>query len=488
MPHNKILAAAFGSSGVFIACVDSTALSVALPTIAHDLQTDLQVVQWVALVTIIIIGPLLLGSGRLADLIGRKKVFLSGVGIFALGALVSAISPNLPILISGRAISGIGLASLYSVGPALVIGAFSAKSRGRALGIVGTVTSIGLVTGLILSGLIINEFGWHVIFVVDILVAGLIIVSGLIFLSETDRIQGEGFDLPGSVLMIAWMVPLLFAITQGNAMGWASPVTLGLLATGIVLLTLFVYLQRRSRFPTIDFTLLQIPSFRAPMGASFCGFIAVQAVIFLTPFYLQNALQLPVQQVGLIIAIFGGMMMFLAPIAGWIADRIGSKIPSTFGLALLGMGLFILGTLDSNTSVTQVVIALAIAGAGLGCFEWTLNSAIVGSLPRSKLGVASGFLATARTLGFSTGQAVWATLFAVVVTINAGTNNALQSPLGSLELGFRVAFLAAAGVAMFAALLASKQGQVNTLDEKPIVILQHALPDPDGKNQQNRPK
>ena len=271
-------------------------------------------------------------------------------------------------------------------------------------------------------------------------------------------------------------------------MGWTSPVTLGLLATGIVLLTLFVYLQRRSRFPTIDFTLLQIPSFRAPMGASFCGFIAVQAVIFLTPFYLQNALQLPVQQVGLIIAIFGGMMMFLAPIAGWIADRIGSKIPSTFGLVLLGMGLFILGTLDSNTSVTQVVIALAIAGAGLGCFEWTLNSAIVGSLPRSKLGVASGFLATARTLGFSTGQAVWATLFAVVVTINAGTNNALQSPLGSLELGFRVAFLAAAGVAMFAALLASKQGQVNTLDEKPIVILQHALPDPDGKNQQNRPK
>ena len=456
----RTLAAAFGASGVFLATFDPTALAVALPTIADDLQIDLQSVQWVGLITMIVTGALLLGTGRLADLAGRKKVFLSGIAIFALGALVSALSPDLVVLILGRAIMGVGAAALNSMGPALVVGAFSTESRGRALGLVGTVTSVGLVSGPVLSGFIVSALGWHAIFFVEIPIAVIIIIAGLATLPETERVRGEGFDIPGAALMIAWMGPLLFAITQGNSFGWRSPLIIGLLAAGVVFLLAFIYSQKRARYPTIDLSLFRVPSFRAPMAASFCGFAALMVTFLLMPFYLQFVLDLPVQQIGLLSAVLPGMMVFIAILAGWIADRIGPRVPSTFGLAVLSVGLVNMGMLGADSSVGRVVLALAIGGAGLGSFEWTLNSAIVGSLPRSKLGVATGFLATARTLGFSTGQAVWATLFALVVTMNAGTQMALQSPVESLELGFHVAFFAAAGLAALAALLASMQGQV----------------------------
>ncbi len=455
-----LAAAAFGASGVFLATFDPTALAVALPTIAADLQIDLQSVQWVGLVTMIVTGALLLGTGRLADLAGRKKVFLVGVGVFALGALLSALSPNLFVLIVGRAIMGIGAAALNSMGPALVVGSFSTEMRGRALGIVGTVTSIGLVTGPILSGFIVDALGWHAIFFVELPIAGLIILGGLLFLPETERVRGEGFDIPGAVLMIAWMGPLLFAITQGNSMGWRSPAIIGLLGAGIALLAIFIYSQKRARYPTIDLSLFRIPSFRAPIGASFCGFAALMVTFLLMPFYLQSVLNLPVQQVGLISAVLPGMMIFIAILAGWVSDRIGPTLPSTIGLVLLSVGLVNLGLLDEHSGVGRVVAVLALGGAGLGSFEWTLNSAIVGSLPRSKLGVATGFLATARTLGFTTGQAAWATLFSTVVTTSAGTAVALDSPVEALVLGFRITFLAAAVLAVLAAALASMQGRV----------------------------
>ena len=447
-----------------LATFDPTALGVALPTIADDLQIDVQDVLWVALITVIVTGGLLLGAGRLADLAGRKKVFLAGVGIFGLGATICALSPNLFTLIAGRAVVGIGAAALNSMGPALIVGAFSPEFRGRALGVVGTVTSVGLVSGPVLSGFIVERLGWHAIFFIEIPIAAAIVIGGLAFLSETERIEGEGFDILGTVLMIAWMAPLLFAITQGGSLGWTSPLILGPGIAGLALLGAFVYSQKRVRYPMVDLSLFRISSFRLPMSASFFGFAALTATFLLMPFYLKLVLGLSVQQVGLISAVFPGMMVFIAILAGRVSDRIGPKIPSTFGLALMAVGLFSLGLLDGESSLGQVVLAMAIGGAGLGSFEWTLNSAIVGSLPRSKLGVASGFLATARTLGFSTGQAAWATLFAVVVTMDAGTEIALKSPVDSLELGFRVAFFAAAGVAVLASLLASMQGAVAARD------------------------
>ncbi len=459
-----LTAAAFGASGVFLATFDPTALAVALPTIAADLQIDLQGVQWVGLVTMIVTGALLLGTGRLADLAGRKKVFLIGVGVFAFGALVSAVSQNLFLLIVGRAILGVGAAALNSMGPALVVGAFSPEMRGRALGIVGTVTSVGLVAGPVLSGFIVDALGWNAIFFIELPIAGLIILGGLVFLPETERVRGEEFDIPGAALMIAWMGPLLFAITQGNSMGWRSPVIIGLLAAGIALLLIFIYSQKRARYPTIDLSLFRIPSFRAPIGASFFGFAALMVSFLLMPFYLQNVLNLPVQQVGLISAVLPGMMVFIAIVAGSVSDRIGPKLPSTIGLVLLSVGLVNLGLLDEHSDVGRVVAVLALGGAGLGSFEWTLNSAIVGSLPRSKLGVATGFLATARTLGFTTGQAAWAALFSAVVTTSAGTSIALDSPVEALVLGFRVTFLAAAALAALAAALASMQGRVISPD------------------------
>ena len=226
--RSAMAAAVFGATAVLLATFDPTALGVALPTIAADLGLDVQDVLWATLVSIIVTGALLLGAGRLADLVGRKKVFLYGVAIFFVGSTISAFSQDLFILIVGRAVIGIGAAALNSMGPALIVGAFPPESRGRALGVVGTVTSVGLVSGPILSGFIVDGLGWHAIFFVEMPIAALMIVGGLIFLSETERIKGEGFDILGTVLMIGWTAPLLFAIMQGRSMGWTSLPILGL--------------------------------------------------------------------------------------------------------------------------------------------------------------------------------------------------------------------------------------------------------------------
>ncbi len=461
---SSLAAAVFGATGVLLATFDPTALGVALPTIADDLGLDVQDVLWATLVTIIVTGALLLGAGRLADLMGRKRVFLYGVAIFFVGATISAFSQSLLMLIAGRAVIGIGAAALNSMGPALIVGAFPPQARGRALGVVGTVTSVGLVSGPILSGFIVDGLGWHAMFFIEMPIAALMVVGGLIFLTESERIKGEGFDILGTVLMIGWTAPLLFAITQGRSIGWTSWPILGLGTTGVALLAAFIYSQKKVRFPMVDLSLFRNRSFRLPMSASFFGFAALTSTFLLIPFYLKHVLGLSVVEVGIISSVFPGMMVFIANPAGRVSDRIGPRIPSTFGLVLMAVGIFSLGLLGAEASIPRVVLAMAIGGAGLGSFEWTLNSAIVGSLPRSKLGVASGFLATARTLGFSIGQAAWATLFAVVVTMDAGTEVALHSPVASLELGFQIAFFAAAGVALLAALLAWLQGPVTVRD------------------------
>ncbi len=257
--------------------------------------------------------------------------------------------------------------------------------------------------------------------------------------------------------MVLWQGPLLFAITLGNQRGWLSPEILGAGAIALMVLALFVYLQLNTRNPTVEFRLFKLRDFRLPVLAAFMGFMAITVGFLLLPIYMARVLGLSPFIIGVVYASSPAMMFFAAPLAGIWAERSSPRRPATLGLALVALGSLLLLLLQTDSPAWLLLLLVPIGGLGLGTFEWTINTSIVGSLPRSMLGVSAGFLATARTFGFSAGQAVWGLTFTMVVTSQAGTAEALDAGPEDLLLGYRVCLAAAALVALLGAYLAFRQ-------------------------------
>ena len=450
---------------VYLGTYDGTAWAVVLPEIAGQLELDLIVAQWVVLAPIIMTAALLLVMGNLADKIGHRQVLYYGLAAYVAGALLVILSSGFALLIVARFLMGASMAVLYTVGPAFTVRAFVPSQRARALAVVGVTTSIGLVSGPLLGGLMTTVFGWRnllwptlVILAVCLLVIFIASRTGLCErLWETPRRPARRFDLRGAVLMVLWQGPLLFAITLGNERGWLSPEILGAGAIALMMLALFVYLQLNTADPTVEFRLFKLRDFRLPVLAAFLGFMAVTVGFLLLPIYMARVLGLSPFIIGLVYASSPAMMFFAAPLAAIWAERAAPRRPATLGLALIGLGSLLLLLLQTDSPAWLLLLLFPVVGLGLGTFEWTINTSIVGSLPRSMLGVSAGFLATARTFGFTAGQAVWGLTFTLVVTSQAGTAEALDAGPEDLLLGYRVCLAAAALVALLGAYLAFRQ-------------------------------
>ena len=451
---------------VFLGTFDNTAIAVVLPTIAEDLGLDLQIAQWVNLAPVIVTAALLLVMGNLADRIGHRRVLYGGLATFSVAALLAALSNDFVLLLVSRFLVGISLSACYTVGPAFTIRSFAPGRRSRALSVVGVTTSIGLVSGPLGGGYIADEFGWRTLFwaPLALLVVGMLVIwagsrLGLCErLWETPQRLERKFDYRGASLMLFWQGPLLLAITLGNSRGWLSPEILATAAFGLLVLVLFVRVQLTAANPTLDFRLFKLRDFRLPVLAAFLGFSVVIINFLLLPFYMSLVLGMSTLAIGLVAAISPAMMSFMAPLGALWAERSSPRRPASAGLALVVLGsLLLLIFLRADSSVWLLVALMPVTGIGLGTFEWTVNSSIVGSLPRSMLGVSAGILATARTFGFSVGQSVWGLVFTLAVTTRSGMTEALAAPPQDLMFGLRVCFAAGAVLALAAFFLAFSQ-------------------------------
>ena len=434
------------ASGVFMTTLDASIVNVSLPTLVEELHAPFAAVQWVVLGYVLVITGLLLPAGRVAEIVGRRRLFLLGFAVFTATSLVAGFAVNVWMLVAARVIQGTGAAAMQAISPALLLDAFPARERGRAMGMNASAVSLGLLAGPMLGGVVLGTLGWPYIFFLKVPVGVVGVLLGLRVLPRSPGTGSRGFDWYGSVGLVVGLVALLLGLNQIQRAGLTSPLVVGLLAAAVVALAGSLWWQRRTPVPTLDLGLFRIREFSAATLAAFLSFSGMAAQMLLLPFYLQRVLALPVGQIGLVLGTVPAITGVLGPISGALADRFGPRLIASTGVLVSSSGLAWLATVSAQSSAWEVVARLAVVGIGLGMFNSANASSLMGSAPPEHRGQAGAMMALARNMAQATGQALWGTLWALLVVVQVGVSNAEQAVPAQTVDAFRITFGVAAAV------------------------------------------
>ncbi|MGH2484476.1 MAG: MFS transporter, partial [Ktedonobacterales bacterium] len=435
--------------GVFMATLDSSLVNISLPKISAYFQVSLNgAVEWVIIAYLIVIASILLTFGRLTDIMGRKLLWVIGLVIFTVGSALCGAAPSLALLIAFRAFQGIGGALLMAISPAMITRAFPASERGRALGLNALTVAVGASAGPSIGGVLTQVASWRWIFYINVPIGiiGVFLTFRLLTEPMRPRRSGQRFDPAGAGLLSIGMIALVLALSFGQQLGWQSRNVIGLFAVSVVVFVLFLLIEKRVRQPIVDLKLFRSRLFSAALISSFLSFLALFAVTFLLPFYLEQLRGFEPEKAGFLLTPVPLTISVIAPFSGWLSDRFGSQLLSSLGLAIGSVGLFFLSNLSPHASLFAIIWPLIITGFGQGLFQSPNNSAIMGAVPRERLGVASGFLATVRVLGQSLSVAVAGAIFATTGGAAAGgalIHHVTGPHLSALETTFIQAFHAA---------------------------------------------
>ncbi|MBI4928046.1 MAG: MFS transporter, partial [Anaerolineae bacterium] len=435
-------------------------VNIALPTLVKVFNTTFATVQWVVLSYVLVLTALMLGAARLGDMYDKKKLYQGGLVIFIIGSLLCGLAPDENWLIGFRALQGLGATFMQALGSAIITEVFPANERGRALGITGSIVSVGIAICPPLGGMLFGTIGWHSIFFVNVPVGLLtfLVVSRFVPTQPVHN-RGERCDIRGALVLFATLGAYALGMTRGQDVGFTQPGVLALLGGAVLGLALFIVLQRRSAFPMVDLSLFGNRLFSANLLMGFLVFIVLSAS-FITPFLLEDVLGYSVQMVGLFMMASPIMIGVAAPVAGLLSDRFGSRVISLVGLLIAALGCFGISTLTADVTPLGIVLRLAPLGLGFGLFQSPNNSAIMGAAPRKRLGVASGLMSLSRTLGNTTGLPLIGTIFTAQVLLAAGlpvgspvTGVPAQALVDGVTGTYRIAILfilAAAGLGLYA--------------------------------------
>lgn len=410
--------------GAFASAITFTSINVALPSLVVAFDTSFAAVQWVILSYLLSTAALLPIVGRLADMLGKRAIFLAGLLIFAAGSLATGLAPNLAWLIVFRLLHGVGSAVLTGVGLAIVTDVFPAEERGRAIGINGALISTGIVLGPTLGGLLV-EIGWRWVFLSGVPVGLLGAALAWRFVPTYERGPAQRFDVPGAALLVAMLTAGSLAMTLGAERGFADPWIVAGLALAALLVPVFLRRERATEHPILDLTLFRDPRLSVGLLVGLATFVSISGTIFVMPFYLENVLQLAPRNVGLLMSVAPILLVIIAPIAGTLADRYGERVITIIGLAFALLGFSLVATLEADTTPLGFVARFVFVGIGMATFQTPNNSAIMGAAPRGRSGVAGGLLGLTRSFGQTAGIAVLGSVWVARVTARAG------QPVGS---------------------------------------------------------
>jgi EmrB/QacA subfamily drug resistance transporter len=455
--------------GALMGPLDSTIVSVSLPTISQSLHMDYATSLWVPTAYLVALASLLLTAGRWSDIRGRKPLFILGFAVFVVGSLLCSIAQDGAQLIVFRTLQGIGAAFIMATSTAIITAAFPPQERGKALGINTMSVYIGLTLGPPLGAFLTGSLGWQSIFWVNIPIGIAVIALGAWKLTEPAReIRATRFDLSGAVTFGLGLVSLLIALTLGEELGWTSPPVLGLATLSALSIVLFLLIQRRKgREAMLDLELITRNRLFALANIStLLNYTAYFGIAFVLSFYMQRVLGYSLYLTGLVLLSMPLVMSILSPLSGWASDRLGSRVLASGGMALVGIGLLLLSTLNESTSTLVLLAYLVVVGVGMGLFSSPNTSAVMGCVRREQLGVASGTLATMRTVGQSLSLAVMGALIAVaassaVVSQLFSGSTDIASPLIAAEFiaGMSLAFQVSAVIAFIGAATSLARGR-----------------------------
>lgn len=406
--------------GIFLGTIDGSIVNITLPTIVDYFDASFAAIEWVVLVYLLTISVLMLSMGRLADIKGKKPVYTAGFIVFMIGSFLCGISQTVGQLIAARVVQGVGASMVMALGMAIVTESFPPEERGRALGISGAIVSIGIVTGPTLGGLIVRHLSWHWIFFVNLPIGLIGIPMILRFLPDLRPAGGQKFDFAGAGTLLLMLLCLLMALNLGQIEGFGRASVIALFAGFFVFLGLFIRAEKRAAQPMIDLSLFSNNLLRTNLITGFLTFVTQSGSIFLLPFYLQNALGYNAQQAGFLMAVVPVFLGIIAPISGALSDKIGTRLMTAVGLGFLLIGYICASTLSLETTTLGYILRFIPVGLGVGIFQSPNNSAVMGSAPKSQLGVVSSLLGITRTLGQTAGIAILGAFWATRTFTHAG--------------------------------------------------------------------
>jgi EmrB/QacA subfamily drug resistance transporter len=444
--------------GVIMATLDASVVNIALPTLQRTLVAKLSTVEWVALGYSLTLTGLLLAAGRIADARGRRSVYGAGLLLFTCASLLCGLAPSVGALIALRIVQGVGAALVSANGSALLVQAFPAEERGRALGAFGAMVGVGLALGPPLGGLVVAHASWRWIFIMNVplgLLAWRLLGQRVPPDTERDPTAGDFGVAP--LLWATALAALLLALTRGPESGWTDGLVLGLAAAGAGFLIGFVVLQRGSSRPLLPLDLVAGPV-GAAVSLTFLGQLLSVSVGFHMPLVLEETGGFSAARSGAWLAVLPLSALFCAPLAGRLADRLGPRTLTTTGMLLTAAGLWSLARLGAMPAGVQLAAGLALVGFGQGLFAVPNASALLSLVPPQRLGLASGLQGTSRNLGITAGIALTGALVTARYHTHSGTSLHLGLPGGvdhrAFVLATRETFAALAVVALASAVLA----------------------------------
>lgn len=433
--------------GAFMGQLDASIVTLAVPSIRTEMNASLAQVEWVALIYLLVLVGSISAVGRLADMVGRKLLYTYGFALFTLASLGCALAPDITWLLAARAVQAVGASMLQANSVALIRTSMPAGKLGKAIGLQGAAQAIGLAMGPSVGGLLIGLGGWRWVFFVNI-PAGIIgVVLGSLLLPRTHvKAPRVPLDWPGLVALMPAVGALLLALSEASRSGFGNPPVLALLALSAVLFVVFVLRERSARHPLVDLSLFHAGTFSRGITTGLLSYLVLFGVLFVTPLHLESEYSLPPAQAGLLLTILPVALGLVAPVAGFVADRSGARLPTSTGMGLAAAGLATLVLPSAGLWITAA--ALAVLGLGLGLFTPANNATVAAAGHDHQAGMVSGVMNMTRGIGTSLGVALGAAAYSLAPALaeSAGVP-------GGPGLGFQLAAALLAVLAAFAGVL-----------------------------------
>ena len=437
--------------GLFMIMLDNTIVNVALPSIQRSLHMSISSLEWIVTAYALTFAALLITGGKLGDLYGRRKMFMIGLAVFTLASLACGLAPNAGFLIGARAVQGVGAALMNPATLSIITATFPPKERGQAIGIWAGVSALALAIGPLIGGLIVDNINWHWIFYVNVPVGVVgILVSRWVIAESRDTSHEQSIDLPGLVTSGGALLALSYALIEGNQRGWGSPEIIGLFIGSAVLLAAFIWLELRQRLPMLDLALFKIGSFAGANIVAMLVSLGMFGVFFFISLYVQNVLGYSPTKAGAIFLPMTILIILIAPIAGKLSDRVGSRWLMGAGMAILGVSLLLYQRIGLHTGFWSLLPQLVLGGVGMALTMSPMTSAAMGSVPVDKAGVGSGVLNSFRQVGGSLGIAL---MGAILLTYQHPTTSKVVAAQQFVN-GLHAALLVSAFIAFAAAAVA----------------------------------
>jgi EmrB/QacA subfamily drug resistance transporter len=455
------------SFGLFMIMLDNTVVNVALPTMQRDLHVTVSQLEWVVIAYALTFAALLITGGKLGDLYGRRRLFVIGLAVFTLSSLACGLASSAGFLIGARTVQGVGAALMNPATLSIIVATFPPKQRGTAIGIWAGVSALALAIGPLGGGLITQHINWNWIFFINVPVGVIaIVVSQLVIRESRDTSVEQSLDLPGLVTSIGFLFSLSYALVEGNRHGWTSPEILGLFAAAVVLLAAFVAFERRQRLAMLDLSLFRIGAFTGANIVAMLVSLSMFGVFFFVTLYVQNILHYSPTKSGATFLPMVLLIIFIAPIAGRLSDRIGSRWLMGGGMTLVGISLLLYERVTVHSNFWTLLPPMLVGGFGMAMTMSPMTSAAMGAVPVDKAGVGSGVLNSFRQVGGSLGIAVMGAIVGSYLHPADRGLAAAQDYVNGLHAGFAVG----AAITFVAAAVAI--GLVRT---RPEVVREHIV-------------